>query len=350
MRVNRLAIETKNRALIGWSVLAMGVALALAGTPSVTRAVADPPAAYARVGEVVITQAEYDEAFHLAAKRTFYHGRPPQEKVAQLQRDVGDKLINTVLLLQEARRRGMKADIAAVQKIIDGYEDRYRASAKWQNDRAQLLPGLKKRLEEENLLSQLEARAREVAAPSSKTLRAYYAAHPEKFTEPEQWRLSLILLAVDPSSPAAKWDAARAEARKLAQQLRGGSDFAALAKLHSGDASAPKGGDMGYTHRGMLPQVAQEAIDKLKLREISDPVTVLEGVAVFRLDERKAPKLNTFASVAERAKDLWLREQSDLAWAGLIARLRGQVTITIDESRYHPLGATPQAQPLVGVR
>ena len=127
------------------------------------------------------------------------------------------------------------------------------------------------------------------------------------------------------------------EGAAIAKRLRGGADFSELARLHSGDGSAQKGGDMGYLHRGMLPDAAQVAVDKLKPRQISDAVALLEGVAVFRLDERKPAKLNPLPAVRERAEDLLERDLGDQSWKDFVAKLRRSAQVKIDESRYLPL-------------
>lgn len=325
----------------------IAVILVMAATIDDAQSAPQPEPAFAKVGVEVVTQKEFDDAFALAAKRKFYHGTPPQAQVAQLQRDVGDQLVNNILLLKEAKRRGLKPDQAAITATLNGYDARYRTTEHWQKNRAQLLPGLKQHLEQESLLSQLETQIRKIAPPSQAAIKAYYASHPEKFTEPEQLRVSVVLLKVDPAAPKSKWDAARTEGQGLVKKLRAGADFAKLAKLHSGDSSAAKGGDMGYMHRGMLPEVAQEAIDKFKPGGITEPVTVLEGVAVFRLDERQPAKLASLTKAQERTRELWLREQSALAWRGLIERLRNETKITVDESRYLPLASVGGAAHVV---
>jgi parvulin-like peptidyl-prolyl isomerase len=327
-------------------VLVLGWALVFAS--EARAAEKDAPAALARVGDVVITQAEYDRAYAVAARNKFYHGKPPEGDVARLQREVADNLVNDVLLAKEARRRKIQPDHAAVKKQIDGYEARYQSSEMWQKNRATMLPPLKKRLEDQTVLEQLQAAVRNVPDPTEPQVSAFYEANKDKFTEPEQVKVSVILLKVDPSSPQAKWDGAREEGAAIVKRLRGGADFAQLAHLHSGDPSAEKGGQMAYLHRGMLPEPAQLAVDKLKAGEISDAVVLLEGVAVFRLDDRKSAKLNPLAVVHDRARDLLKREQSEQAWAALIARLRKDTPPRIDESRFLPLamakptaGATP---------
>ena len=77
--------------------------------------------------------------------------------------------------------------------------------------------------------------------PNEKEVKAYYAANQAQFTEPEQLRVSVILLKVDPSSPAATWKQVDEQAQALAKRARAGEDFAALARQHSADPSAPQG-------------------------------------------------------------------------------------------------------------
>lgn len=317
----------------------LGMACLLLGAVEAPAADKDSSAVFARVGEVVIAQQAYDQAFALAARNKFYHGKPPEQEVARLQREVGDSLVNEVLLLKEARRRKLQPDHAAIAKEIAGYEARYKTSPMWTANKATMLPPLKKKLEEHSVLDQLQATVRQVPEPAESQVRTYYEQHKDKFTEPERVRLSVILLKVDPSSPQAKWDGALAEGAAVARRLRGGADFASLARLHSGDGSADKGGDMGYLHRGMLPEPAQLVVDKLAPGAVSDPVALLEGVAVFRLEDRKLGQLNPLAVVRQRATDLLKRDQSEQAWAELLARLRRETPPRVDESRYLSAGA-----------
>lgn len=298
---------------------------------------ADTRPAFARVAGSVITAQEYDNALAVAARNKFYHGKPPEGEIALLQREVGEQIVARVLLLREAKRRGLKPDTAEVQKKLGEYEQRYASSAQWQASRAQILPGLTQRLEEDSLYGQIERLARNVPTPDSKEVRAYYAAHPDKFTEPEQLRVSVILLKVDPGAAQVAWDKAYEEALDITRRLRGGADFATLARIHSADDSAEKGGDLGYLHRGMLPDGSQAAMDKAKPGEIPDPLRVLEGIAVLRLEDRKAAKLNSLEAVQARARDLCQREQSDQALNTLVARLKKETPPQVNTSFYLPL-------------
>ncbi|MDP3671315.1 MAG: peptidylprolyl isomerase [Telluria sp.] len=316
--------------------LAFGAASGHAAAPAGTPAVA-APAEFARVGDTVITHEEYALALNAAARAKFYHGKAPDNELAKLQRKVGEQMVDRILLVREARRRGLHPDAAEVKKTVQSYEQRYAASEQWKARRDQVLPPLIERLEQDSLLRELEKSVRAAAVPGDSEVRAYYAAHPEQFTEPEQLRVAAILLKVDPSAPSATWAKTEEQAQALARRVRAGEDFAALAKRHSGDASAAKGGDMGYLHGGMLAEEVQQAMGKLKPGQSTDALRVLQGVGVFRLIERKPARLHAFESVKVRARELTQREQGERAWTELAAALRASTPSRIDQSRFLPL-------------
>ena len=87
---------------------------------------------------------------------------------------------------------------------------------------------------------------------------------------------------------------------------------------------------------GTLPEPAQKAVDALKPGQFTEPVTLLEGIAVFRLAQRKPPVLNPLEAVRERARELYLRDRADEAWSSLLAKLRRDTPVQMDETRFLP--------------
>lgn len=283
----------RNRAGRWWAAQILTLVLvgvAVAGAPP--EAAQEVVAPFAIVGGEAIPQAEYQSALHEGMRRKFFHGAPSQEQVEAYRREVAQGLIDRVLLRQEARRRGLEGD---------------------------------------NLLARLEADVRRVPEPGAEEVRGYYDAHPDKFTAPERLRVALILLKVEPSATGGAWKAAEAEAARLVDRLRRGADFAELARLHSGDVSASRGGDLGYVHKGMLAGEAQQVLDGMKPGDVSAPLLLLQGVAVLRLEERVAPALSVFDAAKSRARDLLARERGEGAWQALIERLRRETPVTINE-------------------
>ena len=155
--------------------------------------------------------------------------------------------------------------------------------------------------------------------------------------EPEKLRLSVIMLKVDPSSPKAAWDKARSEATALRKRIAAGEDFGALARKYSGDHTAKDGGDMGYLHRGMLPDGVDKVAEGLKRGEVSEPVSLLEGVSLLKLVERKPSEQRAFADVKARAGELWQRDEAEKRWKSFLVDLRKATPIRVNESLYLPL-------------
>lgn len=322
--------------LMGCLSLPAALAQTAQSVPAASTVAAPAVPLYATVNGKPVSQAEFHSAYATFLRQKYYHGQVPQEQLAQARKEVGDKLIERMLLVEELERRNIEGDAADVDKQIQVYDQRYASNPNWQKSREAMLPGLRQQLLQQSRLSRLEQAVRDVPVPQPDEVKAFYAAKPELFTEPEKLRLHTILLAVDPSSAQSVWDAAMREGDSIVKRIRGGADFGEQARLASGDPSAAQGGDLGYLHRGMLPDALQAKVDQFKLGEVSEPIQMLQGVGVFRLDDRIPPRLQDFSRVAERAADLLHRERKEKVWQDLVASLRATANIVIHEAPAAP--------------
>ena len=287
-------------------------------------------------GDQIATEV-YMGKLQEAVRKRFYHGKVPDGEMAKFQREIADKLIMKNLLYREAVKRNIQADKAKVEDAQRKLDKRYQGQKGWAEAREKVLANVAEDARAKNLVEKLEAKTRAIADPADEAVRVFYEKNPDKFTEPEQIRLSVILLKVDPSSTRAVWQQTREVADMLYQRLAEDASFADLAKEFSNDLSASSGGDMGYLHRGMLGPEAQEILDELKPGEIGEPIRLLEGVFLFRLDERLVPTLRDFESVKNRAKGLWQAQAAEEAWKSLKDSLLSSAKITINESHFLPL-------------
>jgi len=314
-------------------IRAQKTAVAIALSLTMVCVGADDNAPVVTIDDTEISREQFELQAYNEARQTYYHGRPNSgSEILEFRKGFADKMIDRVLLLDEARRRGIAPDHESIAAKLAVYEDRYGDTERWQVEGEQMLARVRERLEEDSLLNALEEQVKAVEMPDDSELQAYYQANPDKFTEPEQIRVSTILLAVPSSSTAEVWEAARRAGAELVSRITAGESFEDLARMHSAEPSGKNGGDMGYMHAGMLSENAQQAIDKLEVGEMSDPVTVLEGIAIFRLTARKEASLQTFATVQQRAIGLWQRDEGERMWSQTIAELRSRSSITIDDA------------------
>ncbi len=285
-----------------------------------------------RIDDMQVTYDEFESQVNSIARQTFYHGKPlTDDEWLNFRQTVVDQIVDRKLKIREAQRRGIAADERYVVSQLRSYEDRYTGTERWASEGEQMLVRLRAHFIEESLLAGLAEDVQEIPSPTAAAVEEYYAANIDKFTEPARQRVSVILLRVEPSAVKVTWEGARDQSAQLAKQIRDGKKFAELARLHSADVSSDKGGDMGYLHAGMLNPTAQDTIDGLALGEVSVPVDVLEGVAIFMVTERTQAAIREFEDVRDRAADLLTRDAVERAGVALIARLRGGADIDVDE-------------------
>lgn len=335
-QLNYFVSKLSGRAVLQSCVLVFILSLSTASAALKLEKIDD--SVYAYVGEQAISVDEYKQALQNVVKGKFYHGKIPEGEMEKVQRDTGRELVTNILMFQEAQRRKYKPDQTFITTSLDAtvkkYAQQYGDSEKWPEYKARFIPRLEAHLKKKSIVIQLEEALSKGPTASLQDSRKYYDDNQDKFTSPEQLRVSVILLQVMPSSPVAAWDAAMDEGRKIYKNLQTGANFSELAKLHSADASAENGGDLGYLHKGMLAKKIQDIVDTMKVGELSKPVEVLRGIVVFRMEDRKPPVLNSFEKVKDRAGRLWQREQAENAKKELVENLWKLTEVRINSKYY----------------
>lgn len=92
--------------------------------------------------------------------------------------------------------------------------------------------------------------------------------------------------------------ATEAEAKEVAERLKKGEDFAAIAKEKSKDTSA-EGGDLGFFARGQMLKPFEDAAFALEVGQISEPVQTQFGWHIIKVEEKRDQPLPTFDQVKE---------------------------------------------------
>lgn len=299
---------------------------------------------FAVVNNEVIPAKNYFDAFREGVRETFYHGKVTDKELDNFRETVAQKLVDKTLLLQQAKTLGIKPNPDQVAKEIEKKTAKYRKQQNWEKGKDAIIASVRPDIEMDNVIEQLTSQTKKVATPSLAQIRKYYEEHADKFTAPEKWNVSIILLKVEPSSPSTAWQEASEHADDLVRRLREGENFEELARIHSGDESAVDGGNMGYIHTGMLSKPAQNVLNTMDVGQISEPVMILKGVAIFRLNGIQGSRLNDFDSVKDRAEDLLYRELGDAAWENLIITLRKNSKIEINDKVVKSATTGPRPQ------
>jgi peptidyl-prolyl cis-trans isomerase D len=138
---------------------------------------------------------------------------------------------------------------------------------------------------------------------SDEQIRTYYEENSQQFTRPEQRRARHILIKAGSAASEEQIEQARAEAEALLERLRGGADFADLARQHSEDqGSAEKGGDLGWFPRGRMVPEFEEAVFSMEPGELAGPVRTNYGFHVIRLEEVREAGVQPLEDVRDQIR------------------------------------------------
>ena len=133
---------------------------------------------------------------------------------------------------------------------------------------------------------------------SDADIQAYYNAHLADYQVKEQVRARHILIAVPEGSSAAVDTAAKTKAEGLLKQIRGGADFAALAKANSDDpGSKATGGELGFFQKGKMVPAFEQAAFALQPGQTSDLVKTSFGYHIINVEEKQTAHTKTLAEV-----------------------------------------------------
>jgi peptidyl-prolyl cis-trans isomerase SurA len=114
----------------------------------------------------------------------------------------------------------------------------------------------------------------------------------------------------------------------LKERLENKADFTALARAHSEDASATKGGDLGWLSPGDTVPEFERAMNALKPGEVSAPVQTPFGWHLIQVLERRnedmskerqrlAARQTLRARKSDEAYQEWVRQLRDRAYIEL---------------------------------
>lgn len=134
------------------------------------------------------------------------------------------------------------------------------------------------------------------AAEAEKQALAVYKANPKKYEVAEQVKASHVLVKFGDDRKAAK-----EKAEGILAELKGGANFAEVAKAKSDDTgSAARGGDLGLFGRGRMVKPFEDAAFALQNPgDLSDIVESQFGYHILVLTERKPAGVKPFEEVKD---------------------------------------------------
>jgi parvulin-like peptidyl-prolyl isomerase len=125
---------------------------------------------------------------------------------------------------------------------------------------------------------------------------------------------------------------AEQDAQAVLQELNAGADFAALARAKSRDpVTARLGGEAGWITRGTANPGIEAVAFSLKAGEVGLAKSE-KASFVVKLEERRPERLQEFAAVKEKAREMLLTQRRREEVRRWLAQLRGASEIIVEDA------------------
>ena len=317
----------------------------------------------ARINNQIITRSEYVREREQQKQEAQQQDPANADKAyAQKERDVLRGLIDQQLLLEKGKDLGINADTDLIKRLdeirkdtkLETMEDVDKAAQAQVVSFEDFKQNLKNQIITQKVISQEVGSHLQVTKEEE---QQFYDEHKSEMQQPEQIRLSEILIAAQKApAPGDKTPvtdptpeeiaAAEAKAKDLLEQIHKGAKFEDVAKKESSGPTAAQGGDLGYFPRGQLAKELEEKTFVMKKGEVSDVVRVKQGFVILKVTDHPSGGIPTVKEVEPRLQEAIYMERLQPALREYLTRLREEAFIDIKQG-YVDTGASPkQTKPI----
>lgn len=278
-----------------------------------------------------IPKAEFEKAVRSVEQRA--GGSIPAEKRDQVYRGVLDDLVAYRLLKQEVTQRNLTVSDADVEVRISAFKQQMGTEANFkaalqaqQITEAKLRDDARTDLLVSKLLDQ-EVNQKVLVKPSD--IAAFYEKNPDRFQQGETLRASHILVVVPAEANAQTRTALRGRADAALKAAKAGQDFAKLARQYSQDASAQRGGDLGFFPKGQMVPAFDQAAFALAPGQVSDLVETQFGYHIIKAIEKRPARIVPFVEVAGQIQQFLEQEQRQDKGKALVDQIKAKGKVQI---------------------
>jgi peptidyl-prolyl cis-trans isomerase SurA len=334
----------------------------------------------ARVNNSIITRSDFERSkTQLKDEAKQQDPNAPEKEYAEKEKDVLRDLIDQQLLIDKGKDLGLTADTELIKKL-DEMRKQMNLESLDDLEKAAQAQGVSYEDFKQNLRNQIitqQVIGREVGGHlsiSKQEEQKFYDEHKNEMEQPEQIRLSEILVSTskpssitpinDPAAPPAGSDgkpaevvpplapavddaaAAEAKATALKDQIQKGAAFEEVAKKNSDGPTAAQGGDLQYFKRGTLSKELEDRTFAMKAGEITDPIRTKQGWVILKVTEHTPAGIPTLKQVEPRIQDALYYQKLQPALRAYLKKLREEAFIDVRQG-YVDSGASPnQTKPV----
>ncbi|MCU1319629.1 MAG: PpiC-type peptidyl-prolyl cis-trans isomerase [Edaphobacter sp.] len=297
-----------------------------------------------RVNDQIINRSDLERSQQQLAQEV-QQGASPAE-LAERQKNLLRDMIDQQLLLSRGKELGLNADAEVIRRLdeirkqnhLDTMEDLEKAARQqgvsFEDFKANIRNGV---ITQQVVRDEVGRRIQ----PTQGKEQAYYDQHKQDFAQPEQVRLSEILVPTTTDANEAAVAQAQAKADDIAAKVKAGEKFDELAKTYSGGPTASQGGDLGLFKRGALAKVLEDQTFSLKAGEATAPIRTRQGFVILKVTEHQAAGIPSLKEVEPQVQEQIYIQEMQPALRAYLTKLREEAYIDIAQG-FVDSGASPK--------
>ena len=342
----------------------------------------------ARVNNSIITRSDFVRSKDQLKDeiKSQESGSNADKAYVDREKDVLRDLIDQQLLLEKGKDLGITADTELIKKL-DEMRKQMNLDSMEELEKAAQAQGVSYEDFKQNLRNQIitqQVIQHEVGSHlsvSKEDEQRFYEEHKSEMEQPEQIRLSEILVALakpapakpepqktgtdgasitpplaaaEPAqdAPAAQMSeseqlaATEAKAKGLLDQIKKGASFEDVAKKNSDGPTAAQGGDLGLFKRGALSKELEDTTFAMKAGAVTDVIRTKQGFVILKVTEHQTAGIPSMKQMEPRIQDALYYQKLQPALRAYLKKLREEAYIDI-RSGYVDTGASPnQTKPV----
>jgi parvulin-like peptidyl-prolyl isomerase len=249
-----------------------------------------------------------------------YRGPELERRLKAAESETLTAMIERRLQLQEAKARSVNVSDQEVKQAVLQLKQQ---GEKIDDQDPVSLRGVRDQL---TLLKVVDREVRSGVMVADPEMRRYYQEHRDRFSLPEEYTLSQIL--VRPVSPDDLFGA-RQKIREVVALLKKGEPFEDLALRYSDGPTAARGGKLGLVRQGELLPAIERAVSTLVPGGISDVIESPEGLHVVRLEDKKPKQFRPHDEVRLEIQSLVFQQKSEDMFQSWLSNLKNKAYIEI---------------------
>jgi peptidyl-prolyl cis-trans isomerase SurA len=323
----------------------------------------------ARVNNEIVTRSEYVRSRDQLKQEVQQQDPANADRdFAEKQRDVLRDLIDQQLLLQKGKDLGINGDTELIKRLdemrkqmnLETMEDLEKAAEAQGASYEEFKQNMRNQIITQKVISNEVGQKLSMNKDEEKK---FYDQHRAEMEQPEQVRLSEILIAPKtPAKPAAgadgkpappseadseaALDAAKTKAQDLFDQIHKGAKFDELAKKYSDGPSAKDGGDLSYFKRGTLSKELEDKVFALKAGEVTDVIRTKQGYVILQATDHQTAGIPTLKEVEPRIQDALYMQKLQPALRAYLTTLREEAYIDIKNGYVDTGASANQTKPV----